>query len=80
MQSTKVRYMPLWADYLELFLDEELSDQEIGQLLRIMLRFYYLEEEPETVPKALRCCWVLLSWCCGCYAATRPCWHWVCCS
>jgi hypothetical protein len=60
MSNSKIRYMPLWADYLDLFLDEELSDEEVGQLLRIMLRFYYQGEEPKSIPKALKCCWVLL--------------------
>lgn len=56
----KARYMPVWGRYADLFLSDKLTNAQVGELFRTMLRHYFEEEGEERLSKRLEGFWYFL--------------------
>ena len=45
MMEKKGKYLPMWGRYADMFM--ELSDQTAGEVLKAMIGYFFLEQEPK---------------------------------
>ena len=57
METIEVSYLPIWSRYLELFEEVELSDRELGILLRAMMEYQFRGVVPAKFTGTLRTVW-----------------------
>lgn len=56
----KGKYMPIWGRYAEMFLSDRLTNAQVGELLRTMIRYHFDEEECTNLSRQLEGYWYFL--------------------
>ena len=59
-EQIEVSYFPFWKRYAEMIKETQLTDAQLGKLIRMMIDYQFRGELPEKVPMAMRGIWLFI--------------------